>query len=186
MELTAGDLKFCSLIREKDQALRLFLEENSLADTISGSDWLAYLVGMKSILGNISNDLGFVATLLIKIYLESRFGPISFDAASKPQGAPGIDIQVHTNDGRVVVGELKTTKPYQPGFGANQRKEIIKDLQRLAASTADHRFMFVVDPDAYSALCKPSLASKVPGVEIVDLVTGETFICGAQAGTPKG
>jgi hypothetical protein len=113
---------------------------------------------------------------LAKAYLNRRFGITDFDAAGKPQGASGIDIEARTADGKIVVGELKTTKPYQPGFGAQQRTSILKDLSRLATSRADHRIMFVVDPDAYRALCSRNFASKAPGVEVVDLVTGENFI----------
>jgi hypothetical protein len=35
----------------------------------------------------------------------------------------------------------------------------------------------LVDPDAYQALCRRNFASKAVGVEVVDLVTGENFIC---------
>jgi hypothetical protein len=50
-------------------------------------------------------------------------------------------------------------------------------MQCVSRRGADHRFMFVVDPDAYRALCWKSFASKAPRVEVVDLVTGENFIC---------
>lgn len=179
LSLTAAEVRFCDLIREKDQALRHYLDGNSLPDRIDPRDWLAYLTGIKSALGNTNNDLSFIAALLVKRYLEERFGIADFDAAGKPQGASGVDIDARTDNGLTIIGELKTTKPYQPGFGAAQRAAIIKDLTRLTASTANHRFMFVVDPDAFSALCKPARASRAPGVEIVDLVTGRTFACPA-------
>lgn len=54
---------------------------------------------------------------------------------------------------------------------------MIKDLARLAAADADHRLMFVTDPEAFATLCKPSWAARAPGVEIVDLATGRTFTC---------
>ncbi len=132
---------------------------------------------MSLITGNINNDVGFLATLLVKRFLAGRFGITDFDAAEKPQGASGIDIEAQTSDGRKIVGELKTTKPYQPGFGAQQRSMILKDLARLATSPADYRFMFVTDPDAYATLCKPSWVTRSPGVEIVDLVANRTFLC---------
>jgi hypothetical protein len=34
-----------------------------LPECIDAQTWLAYLVGIKSVLGNLSNDLGFIATL---------------------------------------------------------------------------------------------------------------------------
>ena len=41
-----------------------------------------------------------------------------------PEGASGEDIVAVASDGRKIVGELKTTNPYQPGFGAKQRSEM--------------------------------------------------------------
>jgi hypothetical protein len=175
--LTPAEESFCQTIRTKDLTLRSFLEREALANPLDAIHWLCYLTGIKHSLGNLNNDIGFVATLLAKAYLNRRFGITDFDAAGKPQGASGIDIEARTDDGKIVVGELKTTKPYQPGFGAQQRMSILKDLARLATTRADYRFMFVVDPDAYRALCRRNFASKAPGVEVVDLVTGENFIC---------
>ena len=176
---TAAEQHFCVTIKDKDRTLRGFLGANTLPERIDARAWLTYLTGIKSALGNLSNDLGFVATLLVKHYLQERFGVSNFDAAGKPQGASGIDIDARTSDGRSIVGELKTTKPYQPGFGAAQRTAMLKDLARLSTSAADYRFMFVTNPDAFSALCKPTFARRAPGIEIVDLVTGRTFQCPA-------
>jgi hypothetical protein len=150
---------------------RVRSDRESLSNPVDATHWLRYLLGIKHSLGNLNNDIGFVATLLAKEYLNRRFGIADFDAAGKAQGASGIDIAARTADG----SELKTTKPYQPGFGAAQRTSILKDLARLASTTADCRFMFVIDPDAYRALCKRNFASKAPGVEIVDLVKGGHF-----------
>jgi hypothetical protein len=177
IRLTPAEERFCDVIRGKDSALRSFLQGNTLIEPVDAGQWLCYLTGIKHALGNLNNDLGFVATLLVKSYLERRFAIIDFDAAGKPQGASGIDVEARTADGKIIAGEIKTTKPYQPGFGAAQRATILKDLARLAAVTADHRFMFVVDADAFHALCGRGFASKAPGAEIVDLVTGRTFLC---------
>ena len=163
-------------ILEKDSALRRYLAEHNLPGDDPAA-LIAYLTRLKNLLGNISNDLSFVATLLVKRYLAERFGVTDFDAAAKAQGAAGIDIEARTAGGQTIVGELKTTKPYQPGFGAQQRTMILKDLGRLAASAADHRFMFVTDPDAFATLCKPTWAGRAPGVEIVDLVGRKAFVC---------
>lgn len=179
--LTEQEKRYGQEIRNKDSALRTFLAGSALPPDIDERAWLAYLTSIKAILGNLSNDVGFVATLLVKRYLAARFGIVDFDAAAKPQGAAGADIVAVSADGRQIVGELKTTTPYQPGFGAQQRTTIIKDLTRLAASTADHRFMFVTDADTFATLCKPSWTARAPGVEIVDLVTGQSVTCPSKA-----
>jgi hypothetical protein len=179
--LTSGEKRFCEAILSKDAALRAFLNGNKLANPMETTEWLTYLTGIKIALGNLNNDLSFLATLLVKAYLHRRFGVTSFDASEKPQGAPGIDIECQTSDGKRIVGELKTTKPYQPGFGAAQRTSILKDLARLVSTPADYRFMFVVDPDAFLTLCSKNFSTKVAGIEIIDLVTGKTFVCAIRA-----
>jgi hypothetical protein len=67
-----------------------------------------------------------------------------------------MDIEARTVDGLVIVGELKTTKPYQPGFGAQQRTMILKDLDRLQSTVADYRLMFVTDSEAFRTLERSS------------------------------
>jgi hypothetical protein len=145
-----------------------------LGGTAHANDWLTYLNGVKDALGNLSNDISFVATLLIKDYLRARFDISDFDAGGKAQGAAGLDIAARTPRGRTIVGELKTTKPYQPGFGAQQLSQILKDLNRLEGTAADHRIMFVTNDEAFRTLCGKRFAARAPGVEIVNLVTGQT------------
>ena len=177
--LTDAEQRYVRHIEAKDTALREFLGRDSMPEVGQAQELLRYLTGIKTALGNLNNDLGFVATLMIKTYLARRFGVENFDAASKPQGAAGVDIEAVTPTGAKIIGELKTTRPYQPGFGAAQRTSIIKDLERLAGSTAAHRLMFVVDRDAFVALCRPSLAGRCPGIEIVELISGESYVCPA-------
>jgi hypothetical protein len=175
--LTANEERYCETIRIKDHMLCKSLSEQILSIEVDPSKWLSYLTRIKSVVGNINNDVGFLATLLVKRYLQGRLGITDFDTAGKPQGASGIDIEAQASDGRKIIGELKKIKPYQPGFGAQQRTMIQKDLARLATSPADYRFMFVTDHDAYATLCKPSWVARAPGVEIVDPVANCTFLC---------
>jgi hypothetical protein len=152
--LTAGEKRYLDAILAKDAALRALLSSG-----VPNNDplkLLAYLIAVKSTLGNLNNDVSFVASLLVKPLLRERFG-IEFDAAFKAQGASGSDVECLLPDGNRVVGEIKTTKPYQPGFGAAQKKEITKDLLRLANSDAEHRFMFVTDAESYRTICSSFL-----------------------------
>lgn len=96
--------------------------------------------------------------------------------AERRRGAAGMDIDAITLDGLIIVGELKTTKPYQPGFGAQlgaqQRTMILKDLDRLQSTAADYRIMFVTDAEAFRTLCGKKFAARAPNV--VDLITGRS------------
>lgn len=114
-DYTESEERARAAILEKDRALRLYLA----AHKISSDDptaWLDYLTGIKNLLGNISNDLGFVATILVKHYLAERFAITDFDAAAKAQGAAGVDIEARTAGGQTIIGELKTTKPCREHF----------------------------------------------------------------------
>src|SRR5260370_42028051 len=98
---TPSEERFRQTIRTKDSTLRSFLERNSLADSVDAAHWLRYLTGIKDALGNLNNDISFIATL-VKAYLGERFDIADFDAAGKPQGASGIDIEARTAGGKSI------------------------------------------------------------------------------------
>ena len=138
--------------------------------------WFEYLAKLKSIQGNASNDVSFVATLLAKEYLSQHYGLSDFDAAEKPQGAPGIDIDVRLPDGRRLIAELKTTNPYlENDFGAMQRKTIKKDFAKLSKTEADIKLFLVTDTDTFRFMQKSKYHTTVTGITIVLLTTGEEF-----------
>lgn len=172
--LTRREADYWQVIHGKDLALRQLLRDKSLPETYLPTEWFKYLACVRDALGNLSNSLGFVATLLAKEYLAGRFGVLDFDAAQKAQGAPGIDIEIRTPGGLAIIAEIKTTKPYQPGFGANQKMTILKDLNRLSSLTADHRIMFVTDDEAFRTLCGANYRSRFATIEIVNLLTSES------------
>jgi hypothetical protein len=146
-----------------------------LPDPADARGWFDYLTSLKDTLGILNNSIGFVATLLARAYLESRFDLERFDASEKAQEAPGPGIAVRTKDGKLVRCEIKTTRPYQGGFGFRQKAEIKKDLKKLGEATADHKLMLVTDAEAFSTLCKPYYASHAQDTDIVNLLTRETF-----------
>lgn len=170
INFTDHEKRLCAVISQKEKRLREYLNENQLPEDIKAVEWFQFLVGAKNILGNINNDISFTATLIIKSFLKNRFSIEDFDAGAKAQGAPGMDIEAKTIDGKVIVGELKTTKPYQPGFGAAQRTSILKDLAKLAKAPADYRFMFVTDDEAFTALSRSVFASHLVDIEVVNLM----------------
>lgn len=113
---------------------------------------------------------------MAKEYLTKRFGLTDFDAAEKPQSAPGIDIDVHLPDGRRLIAELKTTNPYlENDFGAMQRKTIKKDFAKLSKTEAEIKLFLVTDPDTFKFMQKSKYHTTVKGITIVLLPTGEEF-----------
>ena len=162
-------------ILSKVSTLRAFLNHEALAEPPETSSWFNYLATIRDTLGNLSNSLSFVATVMAKEYLAERFHLREFDAGAKPQGARGPDILVSTDSGETIRCEIKTNKPYQPGFGAQQKEQVIKDLKTLSDSTARHKFMMVTDTDSFKALCRNNFAKYARGIEIINLQSKETF-----------
>jgi hypothetical protein len=173
--LTDKEKNYCSEIASRVSRMRTFLDENDLADPPEATAWHAFLSQLCGIQGNISNDGSFIATLLAKRYLQSKF-PVDFDAADKPQGAQGIDIDIRTSEGQHIVAEIKTTVPYKASdFGSNQADQFKKDFAKLTAAKADYKFLFVTDSRAFTFLQKDKYRKLMPAVRVVHLGTGQEY-----------
>lgn len=176
--LTDRERRYVAEIAERVGLVRSFLISNGLEGTLQPTVLFKFLSTLREIQGNLSNDVSFAATLMAKEFLSSKFG-ISFDAADKPQGAPGIDIDIRLPNGERIVAEIKTTVPYQANdFGAQQAASFKKDFAKLSEAKAEHKFLFVTDARAFAALMKPKYLqylSHIPGVRVVNLVTGDEY-----------
>lgn len=139
-------------------------------------EWFATLARIKDVQGNFNNDLSFVACLLAKSYLKKQFGVTNFDAASKAQGAKGLDIDVVSPSGERIAGEIKTIVPYKGAkndFGAAQKKSFRADFAKLNKAQATHKLLFVTDKASYD-LVQLKYSKEIPGVQVVLLVSCET------------
>ncbi len=131
--------------------------------------WFEFMIQIRIIQGNTSNELSFLACLLAKNYLSKRFEISEFDAAAKKQGAAGLDIDLITAEGKRVVAEIKTIIPYSEAkndLGAQQKASFKKDFDKLNKAKADNKFFFVTDLKTYNIM-KQRYANSIPGVEIV-------------------
>jgi hypothetical protein len=174
--LTSPEQECCAQIAQRIDRMRALLNGRSLASNMAPAEWYQFLSELRRIQGNSYNDLSFIATLLAKQYLERVFG-VSFDATAKPQGAPGIDIDISTSDGERIIGEIKTTVPYLiSDFGAQQATNFKKDFAKLNSEGASYKLLFVTEPSAFYVLQKPKYCSLIPGVQIILLPSGETHL----------
>lgn len=110
---------------------------------------------VQEIQGNLANDGSLIACVLARQFLQRRFEIPAFDAAAKPQGAPGLDVDVFTSSGERIIGEVKTTVPYERkrrDLGANQKATFIKDFEKLERKEAQHKFFFVMNPLTYEVV----------------------------------
>jgi len=174
MKLSKIEHQYSEAIRVKLEALHQILIDDVLSPETQPAETYRFLTRVKIALGNFNNDLSFIATLMAKEYLAKQLDVSTFDAAAKAPGSPGIDIVFTTRDGKRVAGEVKTTIPYKPGFGANQREKIGNDIEKLRASNADMKFLFFTDRTTFEA------ARQVPAwvgtkIKVVLLPTGEEY-----------
>lgn len=168
MQLTPNERKQLAAVERRQSELRAFLLQQArpLSDGPL-SDWFTFLSAIKQITGNASNDLSFIATLLAKEYLCSVLVMAPFDAALKPQGAPGLDIDERTRSGERVVAEIKTTVPYLgTDLGAQQKTAFRKDFAKLQLAEAPHKFFFLTDARAFEVVIR-KYAADLAGVSVV-------------------
>ena len=164
-------------IANRLQCLKTFLNTQDIPSADSSSkDWQKYLTAIKSIEGNLDNSVSFVACLLAKEYLLTKFSFTSLDVAEKHQNASGLDISTTTVDGRRIIAEIKTTTPAgnHGDLGANQKATFRKDFAKLNKSIADHKFFFVTDSLTFQVM-KSKYAREIPGVTVVLLPDGQSI-----------
>ena len=117
----------------------------------------------KEVVGNMGNDIHYLSLHLANSFLEEKHG-VSVDF-SKPPGSAGLDIELEE-----IVGEIKTTIPHlSHDFGAAQKREIKKDLERLELSSEKHKYFFIVDNHTERIL-KSKYARDYPSVKVVNLL----------------
>jgi hypothetical protein len=173
--LTKNEEHSCGIIERRVNELRQFLNTHELEECTNFVSWYKYLNSMKGILGNFDNNISYVATLLAKQYITNHFKILPFDAAEKPQGAPGMDIDITTREGKRIIGQIKTTMPYgKNDFGSNQKTHIKKDLESLKNSRADYKFMFVTEFLTFELL-KEKYLSPNSGLKLVNLLSDKEY-----------
>jgi hypothetical protein len=179
-ELTPGERQAVKEILDRIAALAGFLEKSPVPTDPDLGVLYSYLAHLKEIQGNSNNDVSLVACLMAKEYLNRQLEMKPFNAVSKAQGAAGLDIDERTKAGARVVAEIKTTMPYGPkDLGAAQQSSFEKDFKKLDAAAAAHRFFFVTEPRTFE-LMRVKYAAKIPGVTVVLLPSGESFVAPAK------
>jgi hypothetical protein len=163
-------------ILDRIAALALFLEHNPVSADPTPLALYEFLAQMKQIQGNTNIGVSLVACLLAKQYLNAHLDMEPFDVARKPQGARGLDIDARTVAGKRVVGEIKSTVPYRArDLGGDQKSTFEKDFKKLNGAHAEYRYFFVTERRTFD-LVRQRYARKMPGVQVVLLPDGDTFM----------
>lgn len=160
---------YLDTITEKEQRIKEFIQSNAYNSDLPLQDQFNFWISFKEIIGNFHNDISFLASLRAKEFLKNKFSDFNLDVGSKPQGAPGLDIDITLSNGKRVIAEIKTTKPYSKGFGAAQKKSIKADILKLENAIADYKYMMVTDDEAFDTLLNPIYFNFQDGIKIIHL-----------------
>ncbi|MCX6839775.1 MAG: hypothetical protein NTX35_18490 [Verrucomicrobia bacterium] len=147
-KLTQNESEALKTTAKKLCELRDFLDSCPLDENLDLRRLKTAVEQVQETQGNLANDGSLIACVLARQFLQRRFEIPAFDAAAKPQGAPGLDVEVLTSSSERIIGEIKTTVPYERnrrGLGANQKATFIKDFEKLEEKEAQHKFFFVTN-----------------------------------------
>jgi len=173
---TRKESQYISRLLRRLGKLRLAIGKPFPAHEATPEKWFIYLQRIKESQGNWSNYLSFIACLMAKEYIHRIYGIDNWDVAEKPQGAPGLDIDLKTTTGKKIIGEIKTTIPYEEDdLGAAQWTSFENDFRKLRRSRSDIRYLFVTHPLTYKYMKRDSKYIRVPGLKVVLLPTGKQF-----------
>lgn len=151
MILTSGEKSYLSNISVKIKRLSNLLNSYDLdSRSIKPEHWYQYAKKIKCTLGNFDNDMSFIGCLMAKEFLLIQHDLPELDISSKPQSAPGLDIDMVTIDRERVVAEIKTTIPYGlKDLGAQQKKMFFKDFEKLSNVKAEFKYFFMTEKEAF-------------------------------------
>lgn len=167
--LSENELEYLERITIKLSEVSIYLQQENFAEypTKTRYEQFNSLKNLRRILGNIDNDMSFMGCLLMKEFLQAKHEVPDLNMAAKAQGAPGLDLDVLTLDGKRIIGELKTTYPYQQhDFGAQQKVGILNDFSKLHRHNAKYKYFFVTELKAFNIL-QAKYSQYLNGVQLV-------------------
>ena len=107
---------------------------------------IEYFKKLKVAIGDLHGHIHSLAVKTAKIYLSEKYNDVKHWEVSEKYGS-GMDIVGKDKDQKItVVAEVKTTfRAKKEMLGAQQRKKIKEDIDRLNASGAENKYLFVID-----------------------------------------
>jgi hypothetical protein len=167
--LSKEEVDYIQNLSEKMENIREFFANDAITGLSKGNLSVQYetIKRFRRIIGNIDNDISFIGCLLVKEFINNRYDITGLNMGLKAQGASGLDFDEVTVDGKRIVGELKTTYPYQKhDLGANQKSTFIKDFEKLQNNVADHKYFFVTEQKTFE-IVRTKYSQYLQGVSLV-------------------
>lgn len=129
-------------------------------------------------IGNVNNQIHSSAVDLALRYLCRIYKIRDIEKQVKSVNriaGRGFDLEIIDNNENLIIGEVKTTSPlYIQDFGANQKKEIIKDLERINKfdTINQNKYFFVISSKAKKILINKysPLTNKINLINILEVM----------------
>lgn len=116
------------------------------------NDLLEDCLTVKDFLGNIGAEINFLTLQKAKVILEKEYKHPVPEVLIKDVNSQGFKIDYRLNNGKRIIAEAKTTTPIGQNFGAQQKKEIQKVLDKLKTANADYKYLFVTNVNTANIL----------------------------------
>ena len=135
-------------ISNRINKVKEYLNDRNTSYSISElGNMIEDFINVKDTLGNLGSVINFLTLQKAKIYLEKKFNQSVPDVLLKDVNTPSMKIDFILNNGKRVIAEAKTTTPTGKTFGAKQREEISKVLNKLKSKEAEYKYLFVTNED---------------------------------------
>lgn len=143
---------FCKQI-SKIEKLKIFLREKDAKYNNFSPKVLEDFIAIKNILGNVNTSINFLSCLQAKLFLEKQFTISLPEITEKTVNSPRLKIDFIFPDKKRLIADVKTTSPvYNNDFGAKQKEEIQKILNKLRSENAVYKYLFVINAETLKIL----------------------------------
>jgi len=131
---------------------------------------IEYFKKLKSAIGDLHGHIHSLAVKVAQLYLAEKFADVKQWVVSEKYGG-GLDIVGRgTGDSVIVAAEVKTTfRSEKETLGSQQRNTIKGDIDKLIASGAVNRYLFVIDDKNKKAIEGILKSYKGSGIDLANI-----------------
>lgn len=131
---------------------------------------IAYFKKLKSAIGDIHGHIHGLAVKAAELHLTEKHRTVKSWETS-PKYREGIDIVGKNANGKMTVAaEVKTTGRSEKEFlGSQQRSKVKEDIEKLLATNAKHKYLFIIDNKNRKAIESILKDNQGVGINLVNI-----------------
>ncbi len=130
---------------------------------------IQYFKKLKTAIGDLHGHIHSLAVKVAQLHLSEKYSNVKQWEVSEKYGS-GMDIIGECDGNVLVVAEVKTTfRAEKESLGSQQRTKIKEDIDKLIASDAVHKYLFVIDDKNKKAISGILHGYNGVGIELVNI-----------------